>query len=120
MSNKNVIFAMFGDNQFIAWTYGLFTQLVKFPKVYGNSEYQIGIVTDNAKSKIRRLKEKSAFALIKPGLALIDEGQNREKNILEDYTTFELGVYYCEEADLTPEYLEKIKLSPDKKISLNE
>lgn len=120
MSNSKVIFAMFGDNQFIAWTYGMFTQLVKFPKVYGNSEYQIDIVTNNAKSKIRKLKEKSTFALINPGLVLIDERQNKEKNILEDYTTFELGVYYCEEADLTPEYLEKIKLSPDKKISLNE
>jgi hypothetical protein len=120
MSNSKVIFAIFGDNQFIAWTYGMFTQLVRFPKIYGNSENQIDIVTNNAKSKIRKLKEKSTYALINPGLGVIDEGQNREKNILENYTTFELGVYYCEEADLNTEYLEKIKLSPDKKISLNE
>lgn len=120
MDKNKVIFSIFGDNQFIAWTYGMFTQLVKFPKVYENSEKQINIVINNAKSKIRRLKEKSSLNLIVPGLGVIDEGQNREKDILENYTTFELGIYHCEEDKLTPEYIEKIKLLPDKKISLNE
>jgi len=120
MNKENVIFAIFGDNQFIAWTYGMFTQLVKYPKIYGNSERQIEVVLTNAKSKIRRLKEASNLANINPALSIIDAGQNREKGKLENYKTFELGIYYCNEADITPEYLETIKLSPDKKININE
>ena len=82
--SKNVIFAIFGDNQFIAWTYGMFTQLVKYPKIYDNSERQVEVVLTNAKSKIRRLKEDSNLAHINPTLSIIDAGQNREKGKLEN------------------------------------
>jgi len=56
MENKNqIVFAIFGDSKFIAWTYGVFMQLVRFPKVYDESDRQIEIVLSNFESKISQI-----------------------------------------------------------------
>lgn len=104
--SKQIVFALFGDGEFISWTYGLFTQLSSFPKVYNESERQIDIVVDNFKSKIRRLNSVSTLSTIDPALSIIDNNQNREKEMLSKYKVFELKMYYFE-SDLSKINLEK-------------
>lgn len=92
--NKQIVFALFGDGEFISWTYGLFTQLSSYPKIYNESERQIDIVVDNFKSKIKRLSVPSNLAIFDKALSIIDNSQNKEKEILSKYKTFELKMYY--------------------------
>lgn len=105
--NKEIIFAIFGDGKFISWTYGLFMQLTTYPKVYNESDRQIEVVLSNFKSKIRRLQEVSNFNDKVEGLDIIDNSQNKEKEILSKYTNFELKMYYLENSDLEAVDLDK-------------
>ena len=101
IKNK-IVFALFGDNNFVAWTYGLFTQLVDYPKVYSESERQIDVVVSNFNSKIKRRFENSDL-LSKmpnaPGLSVIDNSQNKERDILCNFKEFELRMYYLPESE---------------------
>lgn len=95
MENK-IVFALFGDGKFISWTYGMFTQLVDYPKVYTESNHQIEIVQKNFYSKIKRINKKSELHK-NPGLEgmiIVDQSQNKESEILSGYSNFELRMYY--------------------------
>lgn len=113
MENKKdkMIFAIFGDGEFISWTYGIFMQLVDVPKVYSHSESQINTVVSNFRSKIRNLNTSSEL-----GLAIIDSGQNSEKKTLSKYKEFDLRMYLIDIEREDPGYYSEDKL---KKIISN-
>ena len=100
MKNK-IVFALFGDGKFISWTYGMFTQLVDYPKVYTESNRQIEVVQKNFYSKIKRINKESEFHK-NPGLEemiIVDQSQNKESKILSGYSNFELRMYYLPESE---------------------
>lgn len=102
MENKNkIVFALFGDGKFISWTYGMFTQLVNYPKVYNESDHQIEIVQKNFYSKIRRINKESEFHKSPgfEGMIIVDQGQNKESDILRNYSNFELRMYYLPDSE---------------------
>lgn len=102
MENKNkIVFALFGDGKFISWTYGMFTQLVNYPKVYTESQHQIEIVQKNFYSKIERINKESEFHKNPgfEGMIIVDQSQNKESDILRNYSNFELRMYYLPDSE---------------------
>lgn len=111
MNRQNIVFAIFGDDKFISWTYGMFTQLVKYPKLYGNSQGQIATCQSNFRSKMKsyfEAKEPEEFVdsdfidkkITGTGvLKLVDHlvDASTPKDILDNYKEFS---FRCFEIDL--------------------
>lgn len=101
--DKPIVFAIFGDDKFISWTYGMFTQLVTRPKLYGYSQEQIKTCTRNFKSKIKSYLDNKSIINADEMQSL----QGREiadtintlndittpKHILDNYTNFSFNCY---------------------------
>ena len=96
-----IVFALFGDGKFISWTYGMFMQLVNYPKVYTESQHQIEVVQKNFYSKIKRINKESKLGELEglAGLTIVDYGENKESDILRNYSNFELRMYYLPDSE---------------------
>lgn len=111
-NKKPIVFAIFGDEKFISWTYGMFTQLVKHPKLYGNSQDQINTCNSNFDSKLKRYYENKPVEELVDNVDIIDKkltgsgalklfdtisNISTPRDILDDYSKFS---FKCFEIDL--------------------
>ena len=110
---NTLICAIFADDKFLSWTYGMFMQLVDFPKIYSKTDSQMNTILKNFNSKIEKLKEVSNLNRSIPAFTLIDESQNKDKINLAQYNKFQLAFYFVNE-DFKIEEIDKTK--PDKLI----
>lgn len=101
--DKPIVFAIFGDDKFISWTYGMFTQLVTKPKLYGYSQEQINTCTRNFRSKIKSylenkkpidLNEANSVNAFEVGYMINTLNDiATPKHILDNYTNFSFNCY---------------------------
>lgn len=117
MKKNKVVFAIFGNGNFISWTYGMFTQLVDFPKIYDESEKQIEVVVKNFYSKIRKIKNPINLSQYHPGFKLVDLGSEHDNSILSNYSEFELKMYYIgDKEEYSQDDLNSINLETPVKV----
>lgn len=95
---KSVCFAYFGDGTFLGW-YADTAGSVRpnSPKVYGYTDDQLAVLERNFHSKLSRLNEKSELAekTGQPGLKLLDDSLNADKENLSRYKAVELRAVEC-------------------------
>lgn len=95
---KSICFAYFADGQFIGWYVDSLGTIRKTgPKIYGYTPEQVETIRTNFNYKIKKLKEASNLATVtnNPGLALLDNSLNNDKENLSQYQEIELRIVEC-------------------------
>lgn len=95
-----ICFAFFGDGIFLGWYADTFGSVRKNqPKLYTYSDAQLSIIRKNFTSKLQSLHEKSDLGAIVPGLGLLDDSVNADRQNLKQYKRVELRVVECPHYD---------------------
>lgn len=98
--NQTICFAYYGDGKFLGWyadSHGSIRP--NSPKLYGNSDKQIQIISENFKYKMSKLQEVSTISESDSRFAILDNSLNKDKSDLSHYEYVELRGFLCPEYD---------------------
>ncbi len=101
-TRKNICFAYFADGKFIGWYADSAGSIREnSPKIYGHSEEQISVITENFRYKLSKLSTPSVLAdyVGLPGLGLLDNSLNADKTNLSQYNDIQLKITECPHYD---------------------
>ena len=96
IEQKTICFAYYGDGKFLGWYADTLGSLrPNSPKLYGNSQRQIDVITKNFKGKIAKLK--TDYQLSNPNelFQSVNDSLNSDNLLLSQYGKIELRVVEC-------------------------